>query len=511
MRGLIRFFQSLTGRLLLSQIGLVFIALALTGLVFVAIARPVQREFVYRRLSDNLLPAALMVRTQQLPQRPLTATQGEEISRQILERLAALLRAQSEAQRIRALLLDAEGERVLFDSAGQLEGMRWPAESLRIVGESGTRFPQEPFRAVRGRLLLAGESWSLTGARLFNQTFPPPHEIILIQMVPSPSLVGSLSSVMGDLMPWPALLFPSILLVTILLLSWGFSRSLSRGLVPLVDGTRKIAAGQLDFRIRLQRQIPTELRHLAENFNSMAADVQRSRRAQREFVANVGHDLRTPLTSIRGFAQALLDGTVGDESGRSRAARIIYDETERLSGLVEELLELARLDGGQLELSRTPLRLVDLLQRSAEVVAPRYRAAGIELKLQSGPADAWIFADSERMRRVLINLLDNSCTYSEAGARVTLGYQASSDDLEWEIFVVDTGTGIPEEDLPFLFDRFYQVDKSRKQGQGSGLGLAIVRDLVEAHGGHAGVASVEGLGTRFWIRMPRFEERSERS
>jgi len=233
----------------------------------------------------------------------------------------------------------------------------------------------------------------------------------------------------------------------------------------------------------------------------MADQVEATRQSQRDFVANVSHELKTPLTSIQGFSQALLDGTASTPEATARAARIIHDEAERMRRLVDELLILARFDAGQMVMARDPVELGPLLRGCVEKLAPQAQAAGVALALDV-PERLFVTGDTDRLAQVFTNLLDNALAHTPAGSKVVLAARPAEDRRAVEVAVADAGEGIPAGVLPRIFERFYQVDKSRRRSRGAGLGLAITKEIVEAHGGTITAESVVGLGTRFTVRLP---------
>jgi signal transduction histidine kinase len=230
-----------------------------------------------------------------------------------------------------------------------------------------------------------------------------------------------------------------------------------------------------------------------------------SQQAQRDFLANVSHDLRTPLTSIQGFSQAIVEGVTSDPESAQRAAQIIHDEAGRMNRMVESLLDLARIEAGQLDFKAHAVALSDLLQNVGDSLSVKARDKGLGLTLEIPPGLPRIAGDGDRLAQVFVNLLDNAVKHTPAGGQITL--RAETDPNGVTIAVQDTGVGIPPDDLPRVFERFYQVDKSRKSDRrsGMGLGLAITKQIVEAHGGVIQVASALGKGTTFtvWLPLPR--------
>ncbi len=276
------------------------------------------------------------------------------------------------------------------------------------------------------------------------------------------------------------------------------SRSIARPLNKMASVAQGIARG--DYSQTAPASGPDEVRALGQSLNSMSQQVRATQQAQRDFLANVSHELKTPLTSIQGFSQALLDGTAASPEAIRRSAGIIHDEAERMRHLVGDLLDLAKLDAGLNALNRAPLDVRPLLLGQVEKFSLRAQEKGVSLQSDLPPALPTLQADADRLTQVLTNLLDNALKHTPAGGRVTLA--AAPDRGGLLIRVSDTGPGIPAEDLPRIFERFYQVDKSRARSAGVGLGLAITKEIVAAHKGTLSVDSQVGAGSTFSVWLP---------
>jgi two-component system sensor histidine kinase ResE len=236
----------------------------------------------------------------------------------------------------------------------------------------------------------------------------------------------------------------------------------------------------------------------------MSAAVGEGQRRQREFVANVSHDLRTPLTAIRGFAGALLDGTARTEPDRRHAAETIDSAAARMDALVNTLIDMARLEGGKVALDLQPLAVSALLDDVVTAARPEADQRQIALTVEAAPGLA-ILADAGWLARAVGNVVDNALRYSPNGGTVSLAAQPGSPG-EVRIEVRDHGSGIAAEDLPHVFERFYRGDRARVAG-GSGLGLAIAREIVIEHGGEITLDSRPGQGTTATFVLPRAAER----
>lgn len=223
---------------------------------------------------------------------------------------------------------------------------------------------------------------------------------------------------------------------------------------------------------------------------------------RKDFVANVSHELRTPVANIKGYAETLLEGAMNDEKNARDFLSIIRDESDRLANLVSDLLSLSKIESGRTELELEPCEVAGTVLRVLSGIAQQASEAGVLLRDDVPKGIPAILADEEKMMQVLYNLLDNAIKYNHRGGGVTL--TAKEKGACVEIYVSDTGMGIPREDIPRIFERFYRVDKARSRGLGgTGLGLSIVKHIVQAHGGDVHVKSVPGKGSIFSFTVPK--------
>jgi two-component system sensor histidine kinase ResE len=234
-------------------------------------------------------------------------------------------------------------------------------------------------------------------------------------------------------------------------------------------------------------------------------DMTRERRLEemrREFVANVSHELRTPLTYLQGYTEAILDGLAADPAEEKKYLKIILDETLRLRRLVSDLLDLSRIEAGQVDLPLEEVRLVELVDQVLPKLVPMTADKNLELVTQIGPELPPVWGNPDRLQQVLINLLDNALRHTPDGGRVTVTAREIEGNMV-AVSVSDTGSGVPPEDLPYLFERFYKVEKARtRTTAGTGIGLAIVRSVVEAQGGQVWAESSPGAGTTITFTIP---------
>ena len=286
-----------------------------------------------------------------------------------------------------------------------------------------------------------------------------------------------------------------------------FSRRLTQPLEQMTIAAGRMAGG--DYAARVAAAAPDELGHLATNFNEMAAalerdvrELQRQERLRRELIANVSHELATPLTAIQGFTEALLDGVVQEQVEREETTRLIAREAARLRRLVDQLRQVALFEGGAQALDRAPLDLPTLAGETLDVLGGEMERK--QITAHNGlPADLpAVYADGDRVTEILLNLLDNALHHTPRGGAIELA--GAVEGRYVRVAVADSGPGIALEQREHIFERFYRLDASRSSATGgSGLGLAIVRSLVEAHGGTIRVEERAGGGAQFSFTLPR--------
>ncbi|EWM12589.1 cell wall metabolism sensor histidine kinase WalK [Kutzneria sp. 744] len=283
-----------------------------------------------------------------------------------------------------------------------------------------------------------------------------------------------------------------VLAVTILITVLA-GRRFTRPLRALTAAAQRMRDGDVSASVRIRRR--DEIGRLAGAFNDMAASRAQVERLRTDLISDIAHELRTPLSNIRGWLEATQDGV--SEPDEALIASLL-EEAVLLQHIIDDLQDLAQADAGTLRLHREPVSLTELTAQVCAAHRARADAAGIELR---GDGDGEISADPVRLRQVVDNLVTNAIRHTGPGGVVRI--EARRESKHAFVAVSDTGSGIAGEDLPHVFDRFWRAEKSRsRQTGGSGLGLSIVKKLVEAHGGTVGVDSVLGEGSRFWVRVP---------
>lgn len=283
-----------------------------------------------------------------------------------------------------------------------------------------------------------------------------------------------------------------------IILSYLLTRRVLRPLSQMTAITREVAAGK--FSLRAEVITKDEVGELGLAFNSMADSLEQIEQLRKNMVADVAHELRTPLTNLRGYLEALTDGVIPPSS---ETFNMLQQENLRLVHLVDNLQQLARADAAKAFLKREQLHLSDLVNQMVELQKPNFRDKQIEVTIEAVEDDLQIVADRDKVLQALRNMVENCWKYTPKGGDVVI--TLSSDTAGVKVDFKNSGPGILEGDLPYVFERFFRADRSRTREVGgvggAGIGLAITRELVEAHGGQVGVKSCPGE-THFWFILP---------
>ena len=285
--------------------------------------------------------------------------------------------------------------------------------------------------------------------------------------------------------------------LTALAVSLFVTRRIVAPILAMTRASMRIADGRYGERVPVPSE--DELGQLAEHFNRMAGTLRRVEEHRRDLIADVAHELRTPLASIGGYMEGMLDGVIPPEP---ETFHRVHRETERLQRLVGDLQELSRAEAGQVPLHLRRVDVRTLVEAAAVRLRPQFEDKGVELAIEVPAGLPPLLVDPDRIGQVLVNLAGNALQYTPAGGRVQVYTRRDPGGVA--IAVADTGIGIPGEHLPHVFDRFYRVDRSRARASGgSGIGLTIARHLVEAHGGSIRAESAgPGRGSTFTVTLP---------
>jgi signal transduction histidine kinase len=322
----------------------------------------------------------------------------------------------------------------------------------------------------------------------------------------------SLTNAWRDVLPRLSMAAMLALLVSIAI-ALSLANAITRPMVQITHASEEMARGNLDPHLTLPVS-SYEIGRLSKAFTAMAREVARSHRTMRDLLTNVSHDLRTPLTSISGFAGALVDGTVSGAEGAREAGRIIGEEAERMRRLIEDLLYLGHIESGDVSLPRDPIDLAEIARATQTRFQFRAQESGITFEVRA-PDVVSILGDPHRLAQVLDNLVENAIKFTPPTGSVDVAVAVELDRSSPArpgrsgstavLTVHNTGSYIPPEEAERVFERFYQVDKARAGRRGSGLGLAIAREIVQAHQGTIRLVSSPQTGTSFIIRIPAHE------
>jgi signal transduction histidine kinase len=295
---------------------------------------------------------------------------------------------------------------------------------------------------------------------------------------------------------WQLLIAGALAAAVALIVARWLARGMTQPLRDMAGAARKMETG--DYRQRVVTSSRDEVGQLAVAFNRMSSELENLERLRRDLVANVSHELKTPISALRAHLENLLDGV---EKAQPETLQVMLAQSERLGRLVDQLLELSRLESGDLPLDRSEIPLRPLVSRVMSEIDVTRSRRDVELA-QDVPEDLPpVYADAERIYQVLFNLLDNAVRFTPAGGRVRV--TAARRNGAVDVTVADTGPGISAEHLPRVFERFYRVDTARSRDEGgTGIGLAIARSVVEAHGGRIWAESEPGRGSTFTFELP---------
>ncbi len=483
-------FRSLRSRLLLSYAFLVVVTLFVVSLALVALGLQPRLRF-----QPALQRLDIVSRASRNDVIRLQASGADQEN--FLQALLQTLTDTAEANNVRALIATANNAEIIFDSD--------PSQSLVGVRIEGVELPRDSLPTTDPNTIAVrfedpdGNRWLVYTRAISSSGFG---QWVVVYAVPEPGPLALLRE-LGFGAAFVRAGLVGVLFAV--LLAWLIARSVARPLQRMAGAAEAIALGEYEQQLPLEG--PEEVVRVADSFNSMSAQVTATRQAQRDFVANVSHDLKTPVTSIQGWSQALLDGTAVSPEDQTQAANIIYGEAERMGRMVAQLLDLAKIESGQLTLNRTMLELAEVCTAVRQNMLPRAQAHQIHLTFEAEPAPP-IWGDYDRLVQVVSNLVENGLNHTPVGGRVHLLVRPYGDRAV-ELTVQDTGKGMPPEQLDRIFERFYQVEKSRvREGgrSGSGLGLSIVQELVLLHNGRILARSKEGEGSQFIVRLPTTQD-----
>jgi signal transduction histidine kinase len=479
--------HSLRTRLFLSFAFLVLLALVLAAGVFVALRREASGRETLDRVAATAPGVSFELRS--LYDRGATSDQ-----------VSQYLRQAARADGVRILLVDQRDGTVTADSGASLVGQHL---SLPAFGPpdstGGSRFQSWRGTTPQTRRLTFFVNVYAPAGRPFTlgrSANDPGANLITIVGVSGETLANAWLGLLPGLL-WAGLAALALSALMAVLLA----RSIARPILALTRASEEVAHGNFD------QDVPAsgsdEIGRLATAFNMMAHEVGRSYLQTHALIANASHDLKTPLTSILGFAQALRDGAAESPQEVAEVSGIIHEEAERILAMVDDLLYLSRIDAGEVALQRAPVNLQDVANRSLRRLESVEHQPGVTVDFAPG-VEVWAMGDVGKIERIVDNLLDNARKYTPEGGRITLHIGRVDGELpQASLTVFNSGSFIPADELDRVFDRFYRSDPARTPATGgTGLGLAIVKDLVRLQHGSIQARSGLGVGTTFEVRLP---------
>ena len=294
------------------------------------------------------------------------------------------------------------------------------------------------------------------------------------------------------------LLFGMAVIFFVMLSSSYFVSSILNLITEIGQAARKIALGDYDSRI--EKRYDDEMGDLCDTINYMAGEISAAERMQNDFISSVSHELRTPLTAIKGWSETLRQGGAADEELMNKGLEVISSEAERLSGIVEELLDFSRMQGGHMTMRFGRMDVLAELEEAVVLFRERAKREDIDLVYIEGENLSPITGDKDRLKQVFINIIDNAIKYSNAGGRVRIEAVQMGGNVQ--IVISDSGVGIPKSDLPNIKNKFYKANRTRP---GSGIGLALADEIIRRHKGRLEIDSEEGVGTTVTITLPTAE------
>ncbi|MBO8137476.1 MAG: HAMP domain-containing protein [Desulfotomaculum sp.] len=409
---------------------------------------------------------------------------------------------------VHVMLLDRQG-RLLYSQGGSVRrgwhghmmgnnhsaapwSQNWPLVSLKKVldGETVTQIGRSPW--FETETLTVGvpviKENKVSGVLLLHASIP-----VITTRLRALQYVAVYTGIGG------------IMLAT--LLSLFLSRTLVRPLLKINNAAQDMAQGNYSKKLHIKSN--DEIGMLANSFNRLSAELkekietlEKLDQARRDFVASVSHELRTPLTIIQAYTEALQDGLAKNNNEKQKYLSYIHAELLRLRRLVDDLLDLRRLETGQVKLNYVPVNIKLLIQRAVNGINSIAREKGAAVETQLPVKLPNVIGDEDRLAQVIINLLDNALRVSGEGDKISV--LAEEKDNFVAVSICDTGPGIPEDDIPLIWEKFYKVDKSRARvGAGTGLGLAISKKIIDMHGGTISVNSTVGKGSKFTFTVPK--------
>lgn len=464
--------SSITKRWVFGNLLWVAVILILAGLAVVAFVRNSYYNSAVQSISYRVTTTLNRLPAKSLPVRERTA-----LMRSYVEEFP-------EKEKFEMMLINSYGMITTTSSGFSVESSGRPRDYL------------DAYESIDGFAYFTGYSGQGEHIIAATKILPEPiGEIVAIRFVTSLTEVDNLLRLIASLV------LAAVTAILIFTAASGryFIRSIVNPILDIGEGAKEIADGNLDVRLRVDRN--DEIGELCEQVNEMAAGLSRAEKMKNDFISSVSHELRTPLTSIKGWGETVSAIGASDEETFRKGMRIIMNEADRLSVMVEDLLDFSRLQSGSMKVELSPLDLVAEITEAVMTVEQRAIQSGVAFEFSEPDGAVPIMGDRDRIRQVFGNLFDNAIKYSHRGGRVLIS--VSSDDAGAYVSVADEGVGIPKDEIPNVTRRFYKATNSTT---GSGIGLAVVYEIMRSHGGDMNIESELGAGTTITLRFNLIEK-----
>lgn len=390
-----------------------------------------------------------------------------------------------------------------FEDKDKMELMAISPDGRVVITSSGFAPPDDMFMPDFTEAMQSGERTSET---LYSLNGENVLALTVLSTVPSDEIAALRYAVSLTRIDQQIILFIALITVVCLCIllfvittSAYFINSIVRPVGKVVEIAQRIAQG--DFNVRLKKQNDDEIGELCDTINGMAEELSQSEKMKNDFISSVSHELRTPLTAIKGWAETLSTGEAASPELTQKGMHVIISETERLSQMVEELLDFSRIQSGRFKMVKDNLDIIAELSDAVLMFTERIKREQMKLLYEEPDYLAMVYGDRNRLRQVFVNVIDNAIKYSNPGDTITIGVRRATSKIL--ISIQDTGCGISEADLPKIKSKFYKANSTRR---GSGIGLAVADEIISQHEGTLDIQSREHEGTTVIITLPTVEE-----
>ena len=467
--------KKITRRWLVNGLGVIFVILLF---VMIAFSFGV-RSFYYSSVQQIILSRSTVIST-------LLQTYAQDSSVNFSQELQTIVETFEYRETMELMAIDGNGK-VMMTSSGFL-----PEEDLPMPDFEGALASPDGVDVYQGRIGDENIMAVSVVANSASENLAATRYVVSLEQVDNQIML--LTAVIG-------LVCLAIILFVIFSSSY-FINSIVNPVSEIAETARRIAQG--DFAARLEKKNDDEIGELSDVINYMAEELANSEKLKNDFISSVSHELRTPLTAIRGWGETLLMDEDIDHVTLETGMGVIMRETERLSDMVEELLDFSRMQSGRMKLVKSKMDVIAELSEAVIMYTERAKREGMLLIYDEPDLFVPVFGDRGKLRQVFINVIDNALKYSDPGDTTTVSARVEGSNVIIE--VEDTGCGISAADLPKIKTKFYKANLTRR---GSGIGLAVADEIVQMHGGRLDVSSVEGEGTTVTITLPIMEKNED--